>query len=82
MEKVKLCKDCKHYYNNSDTSQPYLTFGLSQADVIWHICDCPELLCPVTGNGVDAFDMRKQKCGKEGRYWEPKEREIDRTNAK
>lgn len=73
MEKVKLCKDCKHFRNAQISGYQYVS----------NSCGRAEIMKPDYVYGNLAWLNRKQcekerddpapnACGKEGRYWEPK----------
>ena len=64
---MKLCKDCKHYSDNSKNAIEALLCGVV---VSKHLCSHPELVNPITGSAVDAAKNRAIECGKEGRFWE------------
>ena len=81
MEKVKLCKDCKHCIHSPNFK------GDSTNALRFSKCNKTERDLDLVGWGGGWDDLRyceeqrmytwlesriARKCGKEGRYWEPK----------
>ncbi len=63
MSEIKLCKDCKH-------------FRPAKALPCIHVLEgCVRILDLVDGSSTDPRQNRysADKCGKEARFWEPKE---------
>lgn len=72
MEKVKLCKDCKHYsinnyWNSEEMKREYALCDVSTLDPVNGSGECKKFR-----KGRKLFAKLKGLCGKEGRYWEPK----------
>jgi hypothetical protein len=70
-EPMKLCKDCKHYWE-----RPNDPWWHSYPKPSWmHRCNCLRKLSPVDGRplNLNCFEERKGACGPDGDYWEPKD---------
>lgn len=61
IEERRLCVDCKWFKSASPL------FSALEG------CTHPQFIDPVKGFAVDAYALRKGKCGQEGKYWKAKE---------
>lgn len=72
MEKVKLCKNCKHhsinnYWYSEELKREYALCDASTLDPVNGSSECKNFR-----KGGKLLARLKGRCGKEGRYWEPK----------